>query len=222
HPKIYLLLSMVIHDNYGISKTVLEQQVLPEEKKIAADTGALLVNYHDAFITHPEYYPDGVHPNDQGTAAIGKFVADALLAPQPPSDGGMESAALDATGGDGATAPLSTGGDAAATPSADASSLQPPPAPEASDSMGQASTGTSSGASAGSNAGSTAGTVAGNATGSMGAASGALHSASSGSSGCAASASRRGRFEGAASGGLALLVLLGTWLRRSKIQRLDD
>ncbi len=50
HPRIYLMLSMVTHDTEGIPKAVLEQQVLPEVRQVGADTGSILVNYHDVFM----------------------------------------------------------------------------------------------------------------------------------------------------------------------------
>jgi lysophospholipase L1-like esterase len=102
HPKTYVFRTMEIHDTEGIPKIVLEQQVLPEIDQAAADTGSVLVNYHDAFIIHPEYYPDGIHPDDQGTAAIGKWMAAILTG--SPDDGGVDAraAASDASDmGDG-------------------------------------------------------------------------------------------------------------------------
>ncbi|HET6279347.1 MAG TPA: GDSL-type esterase/lipase family protein [Polyangia bacterium] len=81
-PRMFIFRSMVIRDpnGSGIPKTVLEMEVFPKIDQIVADTGSTLVNYHDAFITHPEYFPDGVHPNDAGTLAIGKFMADIITA----------------------------------------------------------------------------------------------------------------------------------------------
>src|SRR6266404_815581 len=80
HPLLFVFKSMVIRDpnGSGIPKTVLEMEVFPKIEQIVAETGSILVNYHDAFITHPEYFPDGVHPNDAGTLAIGKFMADII------------------------------------------------------------------------------------------------------------------------------------------------
>jgi|HubBroStandDraft_1064217.scaffolds.fasta_scaffold00666_8 lysophospholipase L1-like esterase len=82
-PRIYLMLSMVTHDTEGIPKAVLEQQVLPEVRQVGADTGSILINYHDAFIGYPQFFPDGIHPNDAGTAAIGRFVAEILVDTTP-------------------------------------------------------------------------------------------------------------------------------------------
>jgi lysophospholipase L1-like esterase len=213
HPKTYLFLSMVIHDVEGIPKLVLEQQVLPEVKRVAAETGSFVIDYHDAFITHPEYFPDAVHPNDAGTAAIGKFVADILLMPQPPSDGGTAGVSLDgssATGGDGSTMPPAMGGDAATAANVDASPVQTPPSSNGSGPMGSGSTGASSGAGSGSTMGSTAGmsSSSGGATSNPGTSPGDGYGTGNGGSGCAASGSRPLRSDAAASIGLALLGLL--------------
>jgi lysophospholipase L1-like esterase len=210
HPKTYLFLSMVIHDVEGIPKTVLEQQVLPEVKQIAADKGSFLINYHDAFITHPEYFPDGVHPNDAGTAAIGKFVANILLVP---SDGGTADVALDApsTGGGDATAlPPPTGDDAATASASDAG--QPVSSSSASGSMGPASTTGSSGSAPQANSGSATGASGGNSMTGPGASGSNGYSPSGGGTGCSALGARPASRE-AAWVGCALLGLLA--LRRS-------
>src|SRR5260370_14792761 len=140
HPKTYLFRSMVIHDVEGIPKMVLEQQVLPEVAQVATDTGSFLINYHDAFIIHPEYFPDGVHPDDTGTAAIGQFVAKILLAPATLSDGGVDDASV-STGGDGAATQPGSGSGAVA-PNADAQS--PSSTQDGSGSAGSGSAGSGS------------------------------------------------------------------------------
>jgi MYXO-CTERM domain-containing protein len=112
HPRLFVFKSMVIHDVEGIPKTVLEMEVFPKIEQIAADTHSIIINYHDAFITHPEYFPDGVHPNNAGTVAIGKFVADIIVA--------ALSAAPDAGASDGAVA--TDASDAAGLPATDAGS----------------------------------------------------------------------------------------------------
>jgi len=163
HPKTYLFLSMVIHDVEGIPKMVLEQQVLPEIKQVAAAKGSFVINYHDAFITHPEYFPDGVHPNDPGTTAIGKFVANILTVP---SDGGTD-VPLDATAGsdgDAAAAPPSKGDDAGASLDAASGKTQPPSSSGASGSMGPASSAGASGSASQANSGSPNGASGSNST----------------------------------------------------------
>jgi len=57
HPRTFIFRSMVIHDVEGIPKIVLENEVLPKIAMIAADTNSVIINYHDAFISHPEFFP---------------------------------------------------------------------------------------------------------------------------------------------------------------------
>jgi len=197
HPKTYLFRSMVIHDVEGIPKMVLEQQVLPEVGQVAAATGSVLINYHDAFIIHPEYFPDGVHPNDAGTAAIGMFVAKILLAPTTLSDGGADDASpCPGSSGcrDGGT--VSPGNDGAVEPSADAQSPSTIPAGSVSGSSSGGGSGSAGGlpAAAGSNAGSASGIAAGSSNGSLGAGSsgsGGYGSSNSTAGGCTAVGSGR-------------------------------
>ena len=50
--------------------------VLP---KVAADTGALLIDVHGATSGKPELFPrDGVHPSDEGNALIARVMFEAI------------------------------------------------------------------------------------------------------------------------------------------------
>jgi acyl-CoA thioesterase-1 len=115
HPRTYVVLSLLTRDTEGIPKSVVDGEVIPLVRQAAAETGSGIVNVHDELVGHPEYFPDGIHPNDVGTIAVAKLVYAALNAPLPNVDGGV-----DATGPD---APPATGGGAP-----DAS--PPPPAPD--------------------------------------------------------------------------------------------
>jgi hypothetical protein len=75
--------------------------------QIAADTGSTLIDYQKAFESHPEYFPDGMHPDDTGTLAIGKFFADSVVATlnSDMADGGADGGSSGddaANDGDGA------------------------------------------------------------------------------------------------------------------------
>ena len=90
-PKLFIFKSMVIHDVEGIPKTVLEMEVLPKIDVIAKDMNGIVVPYHDAFIGMPQLFPDGVHPNNAGTMAIGQFLAKLItdsMSSSPPADAG--------------------------------------------------------------------------------------------------------------------------------------
>jgi lysophospholipase L1-like esterase len=215
HPKTYLFLSMVIHDVEGIPKTVLEQQVLPEVKQVANDRGSSIINYHDAFITHPEYFPDAVHPNDAGTAAIGKFVAAILLAP---SDGGAADVGpgLDASGS--AAVPPSSSDDAATAHEAASNATGPPSSSGASGSTGSASAAGASGSAPQANSGSTTVTAGAQSMASPGSSGGGGYGPNGGGGGCAAfggtPASREMAWIGSALVGLLVLRRVNQRKRR--------
>jgi lysophospholipase L1-like esterase len=89
HPRTYVVLSLVTHDTGGIPKAVVDGDVIPLVRQAAADTGSGVVDVHDALAAHPEYFPDGIHPDNDGTLAIAKMVYAALNAPLP--DGGVDA-----------------------------------------------------------------------------------------------------------------------------------
>lgn len=49
-------------------------------RSIAEEHGYALVDIHTLTLEHPDWFPDGVHPSNEGAAAIAKAVADVLLA----------------------------------------------------------------------------------------------------------------------------------------------
>ena len=77
HPKTFLVRLWVFVDT-PVRRTVIDQEILPIIDQIGAETGSTLIDYRAAFAMHPEYFPDGMHPNDTGTLAIGKLFADVV------------------------------------------------------------------------------------------------------------------------------------------------
>ncbi|HEX3694314.1 MAG TPA: GDSL-type esterase/lipase family protein [Polyangia bacterium] len=98
HPKTFLV-RLWVFVNTPVQQTVIDKEILPIIDQIAADTGSVLIDYRKAFAMHPEYFPDGMHPNDTGTLAIGKLFADSVTAAlsAPPADAG---ATVDAAAGE--------------------------------------------------------------------------------------------------------------------------
>jgi lysophospholipase L1-like esterase len=98
HPKT-LLVRLWVFVNTPVQQTVIDQEILPIIDQMAVDTNSTLIDYRKAFEMHPEYFPDGMHPNDTGTLAIGKLFADSVtsaLLEMGTQDGG---APLDAGAG---------------------------------------------------------------------------------------------------------------------------
>lgn len=49
-------------------------------RTVAEEQGLPLVDIHTLTLDHPQWFPDGVHPNNDGAAAIARAVSDVLLA----------------------------------------------------------------------------------------------------------------------------------------------
>jgi len=105
HPRTYVVLSLLTRDTEGIPKAVVDGEVIPLVRQAAADTGSGIVNVHDDLVGHPEYFPDGIHPNDTGTIAVAKLVYAALSAPLPNVDAGVDATGPDAPPAMGGGAP---------------------------------------------------------------------------------------------------------------------
>ncbi len=147
HPMTFLV-RLWVFVNTPVQQTVIAQEILPIIDQMAMSTGSTLIDYQKAFENHPEYFPDGMHPDDTGTLAIGKFFADSITAALSAheADGGMDGAPAGDAAGDADET------DAAALPTdaaADASQAVPVAGPE--DSGGAAASGSdASSASSGS------------------------------------------------------------------------
>lgn len=78
-PLVYLCTPVpVVRGDWGINGEVVEQEVVPQLRRVAADVGVALVDLFVKLSGVPEHFPDGVHPNAAGAALIAGTVADAL------------------------------------------------------------------------------------------------------------------------------------------------
>ena len=160
HPKTFLV-RLWAFVNTPVQQTVIAQQILPLIDAIAASTGSTLIDYKKAFENHPEYFPDGMHPNDTGTLAIGKFFADSVTTAlaNGVADGGTDGGPSDAAASQEATSDADgTGFDAALAADASESETQTAvPAPAAVDAGIAASDNDASRSASGGNAASGSG-----------------------------------------------------------------
>ena len=201
HPKTFLVRLWVFVDT-PVRRTVIDQEILPIIDQIGAETGSTLIDYRAAFAMHPEYFPDGMHPNDTGTLAIGKLFADVVTKTLAAgdSDGGVKmDGAVDAMSVDAAGGGLGGAGGAASTedaaPTADAG-LQP----------ATSGTGGSPGGTGGSSGGGTGGAAGGVSQPAAGTGTMQPPPGDPGTDGGGCRMSRRG---GAGSEGWLLVALLG-------------
>jgi acyl-CoA thioesterase-1 len=80
-PSVVLLTPPAAYDNSaGIRPDVVDQQVAPRVREVAAETGATMVDVHEATTGHPELFPDGVHPGAEGYGLVARLVAPAVRA----------------------------------------------------------------------------------------------------------------------------------------------
>jgi lysophospholipase L1-like esterase len=71
HPKILLVEPPPIYDNeLELNDTHLDGYVLPGIEQVAYELGLPTVDVNGALANHPEFFEDGVHPNNEGALAI--------------------------------------------------------------------------------------------------------------------------------------------------------
>jgi acyl-CoA thioesterase I len=65
-------------DDDGINEATLAGQVIPRLQQVAKETGAPVIDLHQALTHRAECFPDGVHPNAAGARVIAQAVFAAL------------------------------------------------------------------------------------------------------------------------------------------------
>jgi acyl-CoA thioesterase I len=80
-PKLYLVLPPpIFQNNASLSELFFVENVIPNIREVASDTGLPLVDAYTPLLDHSEYFPDGVHPDVNGARVIAHAVYDALNA----------------------------------------------------------------------------------------------------------------------------------------------
>ena len=88
HPRMFVVLPPPCFGTnpYNISAANIENGVVPAIRKVAAETGASLIDVFAALGNDAADFPDNVHPNDAGNAKIAGAVYLALTAAAPVAD----------------------------------------------------------------------------------------------------------------------------------------
>ncbi len=69
----------IAHDQWNLRRDVVNEEIVPLEKRILAEMGMETVDMHALTVDRPELYTDdGVHPNDAGHAALAQAFANKL------------------------------------------------------------------------------------------------------------------------------------------------
>ena len=86
HPIVYLLTPPKAFIPKGkkevafkISDVVIENEIVPIVKRVAGELNVPVIDVFSATAEHPEYFPDGVHPNVVGDKAMAETIYAALI-----------------------------------------------------------------------------------------------------------------------------------------------
>jgi acyl-CoA thioesterase I len=79
-PKIWLVLPPpILNNGTGLSTEFFEQNVIPNIEQVANKSNLPTINVYSALANHPECFPDGVHPNSEGSQLIANEVYKAII-----------------------------------------------------------------------------------------------------------------------------------------------
>ncbi|MEG1643685.1 MAG: GDSL-type esterase/lipase family protein [Bacteroidales bacterium] len=84
-PEIYLCLPVpAAKDQYGINDSIIKTEIIPIIKHVAKQKKVHLIDLHTALLPFwPQYFPDYVHPNEQGSVKIANKIYNAITAKEP-------------------------------------------------------------------------------------------------------------------------------------------
>jgi len=75
-PEIWICLpAPVFEDRFGITASVVDEEVLPAIRQVKKKEKVKLINLYRALQKKPELFPDGVHPDAEGAKIIARTVA---------------------------------------------------------------------------------------------------------------------------------------------------
>lgn len=75
----------IFNNNAGLSAERLVQNIIPDIQQVANETGVSVIDVYNPMVNHSTYFPDGVHPNSDGSQAIATVMYKALISQGSPS-----------------------------------------------------------------------------------------------------------------------------------------
>ena len=79
-PKIFLVKPPPLFDNaFSLENANLEDGIIPRIEQIANDKSLQVIDVYSELENHPDYFPDGVHPNNEATTIIANKVYEAIF-----------------------------------------------------------------------------------------------------------------------------------------------
>jgi lysophospholipase L1-like esterase len=61
------------------------QNIIPDIEQVANNTGASVIDVYNPMINHSAYFPDGVHPDSDGSVAVAMVMYNALISQDSPN-----------------------------------------------------------------------------------------------------------------------------------------
>jgi len=80
NPDIYIVVPPPVFNNtLGLPAEILVNDVIPQVKQTAIKLGLPTIDVHTPLLDDPQYFPDGVHPDIEGSRVIASEIYDALI-----------------------------------------------------------------------------------------------------------------------------------------------
>lgn len=81
-PQVYLVVPPpIFNDSLGPNSTILQEQIIPQVRQIANETGLPLIDFYAEMAVHPEYSSDGVHLTVEGSGFVADKIFEAIKKP---------------------------------------------------------------------------------------------------------------------------------------------
>lgn len=81
HPKVWACLPVpAFPGNWGITENAIRNEVIPAIQEAAKITGVSVIDLHTPLLGNKPWFPDTVHPNEEGAKRIAELVGTALKA----------------------------------------------------------------------------------------------------------------------------------------------
>lgn len=78
-PKIFLVKPPPIYNKeHNLSDTNLQEGVIPRIEQVAKDLGLPTIDVYTSLANHPEYFMDGIHPDNEGAKIIANIIYKAI------------------------------------------------------------------------------------------------------------------------------------------------
>ena len=78
-PRIFIVKPPpIFYTGLDLNNTNLLEGVMPHIEQVAKELDLPTIDVYDALINHPEYFPDGVHPNNEGGTAIANQIYQSI------------------------------------------------------------------------------------------------------------------------------------------------